>query len=258
MLNSMSERAIAGHEISIRPLALPAEHGGWGLVLEPVALALVVAPSWAGAAVGLAVVAAFLARHPLRLAAGDWTRRRRYPRTLVCEDLALAYGSVALIAITTAMLFATPAILLPFAVAAPLALMQFAYDARNRGRAMWPELAGVAAAGATASAIAIAGGKPLAVAATLWLFTLLRSVPSVVFIRSILGRESRLLAVTLHVAALAIAIAMRQPGATAAMLFLLVRAVTTPPHEPARRVGIRELVYGVVTIVLIGAGYRLS
>src|ERR1044072_2044638 len=33
----------------LRPLALPTEHGGWGFLLEPLVLAMIVAPSWIGA-----------------------------------------------------------------------------------------------------------------------------------------------------------------------------------------------------------------
>ena len=104
--------------VSIRPLALPAEHGGWGFVLEPIALALLVAPSWSGVAVGVAVVAAFLARHPLRLAAGDWMRHRRFPRTIVGEQLVLVYAIAMIVAIVTATALTSARILLPFAIAA--------------------------------------------------------------------------------------------------------------------------------------------
>lgn len=50
---------------SLRALALPAEHGGWGFVLEPVVLGLLVCPSRPGGALALAATATFLAHHPL-------------------------------------------------------------------------------------------------------------------------------------------------------------------------------------------------
>ena len=64
-----------------RPVALPAEHGGWGFLAEPVVLGLVLAPSAAGLCLALAALAAFLARHPLRLALIDRRKGVRYPRT---------------------------------------------------------------------------------------------------------------------------------------------------------------------------------
>ncbi|HSY50105.1 MAG TPA: YwiC-like family protein [Thermoanaerobaculia bacterium] len=257
------ERAVSNAVIpvSIRPLALPAEHGGWGFVLEPVALALLVAPSWAGIAIGIAVVAAFLARHSLRLAAGDWMRRRRFPRTAVCEQLVLIYSTAMLLAIATAMALTSARILVPFAIAAPSGLAQFAWELRKRGRALTPEILGAAAAGATAAAIALAGGRTMTLASTLWILTMLRSIPAIVFVRAVLKRGRQSIAVALHVAAFGIAIVLwRQHlaplAAIVAMLMLLGRALIGPARtDPPRRVGIRELFYGAATVVLIGVGW---
>src|SRR5437762_11678455 len=60
--------------VRVRTIALPVEHGGWGISLEPVLLGLRVAPSQAGAWVGVATLGAFLARHPLKVAAGGGRR----------------------------------------------------------------------------------------------------------------------------------------------------------------------------------------
>ncbi len=243
--------------VIIRPLALPVEHGGWGFVIEPVVLALLVVPSWTGLMIGIAVVAAFLARHPLRLAAGDWMRRRRYPRTTVCERLALAYGTAAIAAMTIAFAFTDARILIPFAIAAPLGLAQFALDVRNRGHAIAPEIAGAVAAGATAAAIALAGGRSMTLASILWLLTILRSVPAIVFVRAALGKSRRSIAIVLHVAAVVIAIVLWQQhlapiAAIIAMTLLLGRALLTKHAVPPRTIGMRELAFGAATVVLIG------
>ena len=42
-----------------RAVAMPSEHGGWGLTLEPVLLGLLVAWSGAGVALGIAAFSAF-------------------------------------------------------------------------------------------------------------------------------------------------------------------------------------------------------
>jgi len=243
--------------VIIRPLALPVEHGGWGFVIEPAVLALLVVPSWPGLAIGVAVIAAFLARHPLRLAAGDWMRRRRYPRTIVCERLALGYGAAAIVAMTIAVAVTDARILIPFAITAPLGLAQFAFDVRNRGHAPAPEIAGAIAAGATAAAIALAGGRSPALAATLWLLTILRSVPAILFVRAALAKGRRSIAVAVHVAAVVIAIALwYQRLAPAAAIvttsLLLGRSLIRIEHEPPRRIGMREIAFGAVTVVLIG------
>ena len=57
---------------SLRALLLPREHGSWSLALEPLALGLIAAPSWPGAALALAALALFFARRPWQAArAGD-------------------------------------------------------------------------------------------------------------------------------------------------------------------------------------------
>ena len=54
-----------------RTVAIPSEHGGWGLTLEPALLGLLVAWSGAGVCLALAALVGFLARTPLKLAMVD-------------------------------------------------------------------------------------------------------------------------------------------------------------------------------------------
>src|SRR5919107_5545462 len=81
--------------VRLRTIALPTEHGGWGITLEPVVLGLLVAPSLAGAGLALATVGAFLARHPFKIVAGDRRRGRRFARTPVAERFTMLYAAVA-------------------------------------------------------------------------------------------------------------------------------------------------------------------
>jgi hypothetical protein len=244
--------------VLLRPLALPVEHGGWGFLLEPIILALLVAPSAPGTAIAIAAVAVFLARHPLRLAASDRLRHKRYPRTVACEQLALAYASAAVIAIA----FANMRALAPFAIALPFAAFQFAEDASNRGHRLLPEIAGAIATSSIAASIALAGGVSIAFASTLALLTILRSIPSIVYVRSALGKAKRSHAVVLHVAAVIIAIALWQQHlapllAIIAMATLLVRAIVAPRAARAQTVGLREVAFGAVVVALIAIGYRM-
>src|SRR5262245_2806677 len=82
--------------IQLKPLALPTEHGGWGLLAEPVALGLLAAPSMAALGVGWAAIAAFLAHQPLKLVLADWLRHGTSPRTPWALGYAVAYGIMAL------------------------------------------------------------------------------------------------------------------------------------------------------------------
>ena len=80
--------------------AMPSEHGGWGLTLEPVLLGLLIAPSWGGLSLGLAAFAAFLVRTPLKLVVIDrrrtqWQRRSQLAlRFAVGEMLLLSVCGV--------------------------------------------------------------------------------------------------------------------------------------------------------------------
>src|SRR6187549_2967288 len=56
---------------------LPREHGSWFLVLEPLALGLLVAPSWAGGALAAATLSGFFARRPLKPAFSPVPSARR-------------------------------------------------------------------------------------------------------------------------------------------------------------------------------------
>lgn len=256
-------RLVHTARVALRPLAVPAEHGAWGFLLEPIALALLAAPSLAGMAIAMAALATFLARHPLRLAATDWLRRRRYSRTVICERLAAAYVIVAIVALLIVIRLDGIRFLIPLAVAAPLALLQFIYDARNRGRATLPEMAGAVAMGSVAAAIALVAGRSVLFASALWCVALLRSIPAIMFVRAALGRNGRSAASALHLAAVAVSLVLWQmrlapATATVATVLLLGRAVAaTPRVRTARQIGMRELAYGATFVLLIGVGYRL-
>ena len=71
----------------LRTVALPSEHGGWGLTLEPVLLGLLVAHSVSALCIGLAAVLAFLARTPLKLAVVDARRGRTLERTRMARKV---------------------------------------------------------------------------------------------------------------------------------------------------------------------------
>ena len=167
-----------------RAVALPAEHGGWGFLTEPVALGLVLAPSAAGLCLALAALAAFLARHPLRLWLIDRRKSIRYPRTALAERVFAAYAAAALALAAAAFALASSPFWLPLAVAAPIGLVALAFDARGRSREALPEAAGAVALGASAAAIALAGGAPAAFAWGAWALLALRAVTSVLYVRA--------------------------------------------------------------------------
>jgi 4-hydroxybenzoate polyprenyltransferase len=255
-----------------KTIALPNEHGGWGLSLEPVVLGLVVAPSLAGLGLAVTTVAAFLTRHPLKIAAGDRRRGRRFPRTPVAERFALLYGSVALAGFLLACA-AAPSwdFLLPLALAAPFAAVQLAYDLKGQSRSLWPELSGSAAMASVAAGSAVAGGWGLVPALGLWAVLAARVAPTILFVRARLkqlhGKEASAAPVHLaHAAAFALVLALAAARivtwlAPAALLVLALRALhgfNERGPVTAKRVGVRELIYGALTVAAVAAGHYLD
>jgi hypothetical protein len=261
--------APATQAASLKAIALPVEHGGWGMLAEPLVMGLVLAPTLAGLGLAVAALGAFLARHPLKLALSDWRRRTRYPRTVMAAKVAAAYGSIALIGLALAVWRAPAAAWLPVLLAAPLGLAQLWYDARLQGRQLLPELLGGIALGAGASALMLAGGWEMAPALAAWALLAAKAMASVVYIRSRLRRDrdqpaSRWPGLLAHLAALGLAVALARLGwgpwlGVGAFTVLLARAVhgLSPWHRRVRPqvVGFTELAYGILTALLLCAGY---
>ena len=162
-----------------RALAVPSEHGGWGLTLEPVLLGLLIAPSAAGMALGLAAFVAFVVRTPLKLVLVDRRRHRRLARTRRAAGIAALELTVLGTLALTAGRWSGWAWLAPVAVAVPLVIVEMWFDMRSRGRRLVPELCGSIGIGAIAAAIAVAGGQPGRLAVGMWLVIVARAVASI-------------------------------------------------------------------------------
>jgi hypothetical protein len=257
---------------NVRLAVVPAEHGGWAFLFEPVLLGLLVAPSVAGVWAGLAAVAAFLLRQPLKLAMADRRAGKRYARTVLAERLALGFGLVAFAALAIAIVLSNPAIALPILLAAPLALLQAYFDVQRRSRQLAAEIAGAMAIGASASVILLAGGRSLPVALALWAVLGLRAVASILYVRARLRLErgegaNRLPAWAAHLLALAVTCALAYAGlvpwlAVPLMALLTVRAAwgLSRFRRPARAavIGVQELAASLLTVVVLALGYRLG
>ena len=256
-----------------RAVALPAEHGGWGFLAEPVVLGLVLAPSAAGAILALAALAAFLGRHPLRLMLIDRRKGTRYPRTALAERVLAGYAVLALLLFAAALALAPAPFWLPLTVAAPIGLAALVFDALGRSREAFPEVAGAVALGASATAIALAGGAAAGPAWGAWALLALRAVVSVLYVRARirldrgLGASPRFVLAG-HAAALALVAVLARAGAApwlALIAFTVLLARASWGLSPRRRqpirpqaLGFQELGYGLLTLVLLAIGYRLA
>lgn len=254
--------------VRMRHVALPTEHGGWGFILEPIVLGLAIAPTYAGFLIGLAAFFGFLARQPLKTAMVDHLRGRIYPRTVVARRFFAFYAIAGVTSLAAAVALCGPRFMIAFAAVAPLGFLQLWFDARNESRSLLPELTGPVAIAAVTPAIALAGGLTIPLAATLWALLVLRSLPTILYVRGRLrlerGGDVAVAGITAaHTAAIIGALALHLTGhgsvlAIAALALLMLRAIVgmSPfrANISAKGLGFRELGFGALTIVLIAAG----
>jgi hypothetical protein len=261
-----AERARPG--VAYKAVALPAEHGGWGLIGEPLILGVVLAPSWAACGLVLAALAAFLLHHPLKLLLADLRRGNWYARTGAALGFAGAYTCALSLGVLAACATARGPFWWPLLAASPLALLQLAYDARNQSRALAPQVAGATALAAAAPAVLLASGWVPFPAAVVWGLCAARSVSSVLYVRARLRLDRKLpvrrsLPLAVHVATLSLVAGLWHAhhaglATVAAFGLLAVRATwgLSARHavvEP-RVVGFQELGLGLTTTVLLCLG----
>lgn len=268
-------RALMGdpaRQVRIRNVAIPTEHGGWGFVLEPIVLGLLVAPSWSGLLLGLAAFSGFLARQPMKYAMVDRGRDREVARTPVAVRFFILYATLAAAFLASSIAIGGTKMLLPIAIAAPLGLIQVWYDGKNRSRTLLPELTGPIAIASVTPAIAIADGWSLVPAFALWVLLGARALPSILYVRARLRLErgtevAKAGVIFAHAAAVAAGVALLTAGsgsmlAVAALVVLFARAAhgLSPwrGKVSARGVGFREIGYGAVAVVAFAAGALLG
>jgi hypothetical protein len=250
-------------------VAIPSEHGGWGLTGEPIVLGLLLVFSWAGVAIGAAAMLAFLARTPLKLAMIDRRRDRELERSALARRIGLAELSAIAALGAAALLLAGWHWLVPIAVALPLFGVELWYDVRSRGRRLVPELCGAIGMGAVAAAIVVAGDGDVRLAVAAWLILAARSVGAIAFIRIQIARLHRGVANTrssdlfqlLAIAVAAVAAAVDPDVMLGSLAVLVIGAlhlvwVRSSPVPPAKVLGIRQMAlgFGLVAATAIGVG----
>ncbi len=254
-------------DVSLRSVALPREHGGWSLTLEPAVLGLLVEPSTAGALLALAALLAFLARTPAELVLVDRYRERSHDRTRLAVRLTLGYTAVLALLIVAASALADGPFWIPVLVAVPFFALDLGYARRSRSRRLVPELAGSVAIGAVAPAIALAGGSTMLVAGGLWLVIAARVVAAIPFVRVQLRRfkaQPFVLAGSdgaqvgaVAVAALGLALVGVPLSAAVAVAFMaavhLVEVRLPPRRAPI--IGAQQVVLGLTVVLATGLGY---
>lgn len=255
-----------------KAVALPPEHGGWGFLIEPLLLGLFVAPSWAGLSLALGVSGASLLRQPLKIAWQDHRAHRRYTRTVLAERFVALYGALMVAGFAGAVALGGVHVVLPFLFAVPLAGVALYSYAQNRGRDLWPEMAGASVLALSAFGMGLAAGKALGVAVALWLIPLARNLSSVLYIRARIRLDkgqpfTRTPTVLAHVGGVALVGVLAALGyapivAVVVMGILLLRAVhglsAYRQRVAVQVVGFLEVFYGLLTVAFTAAGYALG
>lgn len=253
---------------TVRSVAMPVEHGGWAFLFQPIALGLLLAPSWAGLALAFAALFVFLTHQPLKIALGDWRRGKVYPRTHLAWRFAAGYGLAALMAAALSALGGRPFFWLPLAAGAPFALLQLAMDARKQSREAVAEIAGALALGALAPALAVLGGWDVTRAWPLWPLLACQAVPAILYARARLrlerGQSIAPQGVWLaHGIGLVVAGILAWAGtgtwlAVVGMVIMLTRAThgLSSWRRPARasQVGVQEVAFSVIYVLLTAMG----
>ena len=254
----------------VRSIALPTEHGGWGLTLEPIILGLLVAATATAWEISAAAVGVFLARRPVKLVTTDLVRRRWYPRTTVALLFSALYGAVALAGIAGALVTADGPFWIPVVAALPFALVALRADARTESRGLVPELSGAIAMGAAAPAIALGSGWELGPALGLWLVLAARDLASIVLVRGQIRRLHGRAAGTktissVHVGSVVVvgigaALGVVPWLGVAAIGLVGVVAVISmsTPVAPARVIGWTQMGLGLAVVLLTAAGVHLG
>jgi hypothetical protein len=252
----------AGRRSMLRSVAMPTEHGGWSLTLEPVLLALLVAWSWPGFALGLAAMLAFVARTPVKVVLVDRWRHRWLDRT----RLAARVAAVELIALVMLVMFAAftadGRFWIPFVVAAPLIAVELWFDMRSRSRRLIPELAGTIGIGSVAAAIALADGAELLLALGLWCVVGARGAAAIPYVRAQVFRLHARpyhrwpsdLAQVLAVAAVAIGWAFDAVPFAAVIVLAIIGAINVAAlrrePRPPKVLGVQQMMFGLAVTVV--------
>jgi hypothetical protein len=262
-VGSVSERPLW------RTVAVPSEHGGWTLTLEPVLLGLVVAPSVGGVALGMAAFFAFLVRTPLKLTAVDVRRERWLERSRLASRIATAELIGLAVLVGVAGWKSGWSWLVPAAIAAPLVTVQLWFDVRSRGRRLVPELCGAIGIAAAAASIVLAAGRGAALATGVWLVLAARSVGAIPYVRVQIARLRRgeaapwwvdaVQLAAIGIGAIAVAVDDRMAaglGALAAIAIVQALSVRRRPVA-AKVLGLTQMAMGLTLVAATAIGVLL-
>lgn len=188
-MTSLSNKQLDAKERStFRAVAVPREHGGWGLTFEPGLLGLLLIPGIAGLGLAVAALVGFLARTPLRLVLVDHHRGRLLERTRIARLVLVGELVVFAALVTTAFELAKGQFWLPALAAGPFVITAFWFEMRSRGRRLVPELAGAVGVCSVVTMVVLADGGGTRLAVGAWLVLGARAATSIPHVRGMIAR----------------------------------------------------------------------
>lgn len=239
---------------------LPAEHGSWFMLGFPLVLGLLMRPGWAGLCLGLAALAFFLARPPLRRILSGQRDKPQHHALLLFASLALVLGLLALV-------ISGPGFLIPLACVTPLVVLALRADLDRAVRTLAVELAAQGAFAGLAAAILTAGGATLLEAGLAWLLVTLVGGANLAHVRRLLGHahhldqgeldRRRVPVHILHLLLMGTSALLLAPRGAAGLLWtgwtglLYLRALAPYRPIPARTLGWREGGLSVLGLLLL-------
>ena len=266
MMSAIHAEREVGELVGWRAVAMPSEHGGWGLTLEPVLLGLLVAWSTAGVALGIAAFTAFLLRTPAKLVAVDIRRGRWLARSRLALRIAIVETVVLAAAVAVAIMVAGWVWLVPVLVAGPLVAIELSFEIRSRGRRLVPEVCGAVGIAAVAASIVLAGDRMAGLAVGVWLVLAARAIGTIPFVRVQIFRLRRGqgpvwqsdLAQVAAVAIVTVAMMVDRrllAGLVGVLLLTLAQSVWVRQAPiPAKRLGLRETAIGIALVAVTAVG----
>ncbi len=181
-------------KVRIKPIIVPAEHGGWGFLSEAILLGLLVAPTVGGMLLAIATVAVFMSRQPTKVLLAERRRGHVTPRSDIAMRAMAIELAIAAVTFLGALLIAGPVLLPPLILAAPLGAIFVYFDMAKTMRTLPAELAAPLALGAVTASMALMGGESAFFAAALWAVITARAIPSILLVRTRIrmthGREA--------------------------------------------------------------------
>jgi hypothetical protein len=254
---------------TFRAVALPREHGGWGLTFEPGLLGLLLIPEVAGLCLAIAALVGFLARTPLRLVLVDQYRGRTLERTRMARRVLSGELAVFAALVIGAVELAKGQFWLPALVAGPFVITAFWFEMRSRGRRLVPELAGAVGVCSVAAMVVLADGGGARLAVGAWLVLAARAVTSIPYVRAMIARlhgrpQSTALSAVADLAALVALVvativdhAFIVGGAAVVLVIALQRAGSRGVVPRPAVLGVRQLTMGFAVVAATAVGVHV-